>query len=245
MTDGLSAANRRMALDSSAQHTSGDRSRDIAPPWFERTPDLGKPLLYIVSAPSGAGKTSLCRRVSSMVDWITYSISYTTRSPRPGEVDGVDYCFVTLDHFERMKEAGKFLETAEVYGNCYGTAREPIEQSFRAGKDVLVDIDIQGARTMRLSGISSVSVYILPPSYEVLKERLSTRAQDSPETIRRRLDRAKNEITSYNEYDYLLINREFERTSQDLLAIIRAEHYRKAGLEDYMETRFMTDFSGG
>jgi len=212
--------------------------------WFSLPPELGRPLLYIVSAPSGAGKTSLCRRVSSMVDWITYSISYTTRSPRPGEVDGVDYFFVTPDLFSDMKDKGEFLETAEVYGNHYGTARNQIEGSFALGKDVLVDIDIQGARTMRKSGIPSISVYILPPSYEILRERLSGRAQDSPETIRRRLDRAKNEINSYNEYDYLLINREFDRTSQDLLAIIRAEHYRKSGLTDFMEKTFLKGFAG-
>ncbi len=212
--------------------------------WFSVPPDLGRPLLYIVSAPSGAGKTSLCRRVSSMVEWITYSISYTTRSPRPGEVDGVDYFFVTPELFSDMKKQGEFLETAEVYGNHYGTARNQIEGSFARGKDVLVDIDIQGARTMRNSGIPSISVYILPPSYEVLRERLSGRAQDSPETIRRRLERAKNEIKSYNEYDYLLINREFDRTAHDLLAIIRAEHYRKSGLTDFMEKTFLTGFAG-
>jgi guanylate kinase len=169
------------------------------------------------------------------VNWITYSISYTTRPPRPGEIDGVDYFFVTPDVFRKMEEAGNFLETAEVYGNYYGTARAPILEAFSMGKDVLVDIDIQGARSMRKSGLPSLSVYILPPSYDVLKERLSARAQDSPETIRKRLERAKNEINSYNEYDYLLINREFDRAAQDLLAIFRAEHYRKSGLQDFME----------
>ncbi len=179
-----------------------------------------------------------------MVGWITYSISYTTRSPRPGEVDGVDYFFVTPDLFAEMKAKGEFLETAEVYGNHYGTARNQIERSFSQGKDVLVDIDIQGARTMRQSGIPSLSVYILPPSYEVLRERLSGRAQDSPETIKKRLERAKKEITSYNEYDYLLINREFDRASQDLLAIIRAEHYRKSGLQEFMEKTYLKGFAG-
>ena len=212
--------------------------------WFSDPPEMGRPLLYIVSAPSGAGKTSLCRRVSSMVDWITYSISYTTRAPRPGEVDGVDYFFVTPPLFADMKAKGEFLETAEVYGNHYGTARNQIERSFAQGKDVLVDIDIQGARTMRQSGISSLSVYILPPSYEVLRDRLSGRAQDSPETIKKRLDRAKNEIYSYNEYDYLLINREFDRAAHDLLAIIRAEHYRKSGLQEFMEKTFLKGFAG-
>ncbi len=211
--------------------------------WYRLPPDLGQPLLYIVSAPSGAGKTSLCRRVSSLVNWITYSISYTTRDPRPGEVDGVDYFFVSPQVFVEMKERGDFLETAEVYGNHYGTARSQIESSFAKGKDVLVDIDIQGARTMRASDIPSISVYILPPSYAVLRQRLSARAQDSEATIKKRLDRAKNEIISYNEYDYLLINREFDRTAQDLLAIIRAEHYRKAGLKAYMEEVFLREFS--
>ncbi len=179
-----------------------------------------------------------------MVDWITYSISYTTRAPRPGELDGIDYFFVSPNVFESMKEHGEFLETAEVYGNQYGTARRQIDASFAAGKDVLVDIDIQGARTMRASGIPSLSVYILPPSYEILRERLSGRGQDSPETIKKRLERAKNEIISYNEYDYLLINREFDHAAHDLLAIIRAEHYRKSGLTDYMEKTFLKGFSG-
>ena len=212
--------------------------------WFSVPPELGRPLLYIVSAPSGAGKTSLCRRVSSMVDWITYSISYTTREPRPGEVDGIDYFFVTPKVFASMKELGEFVETAEVYGNHYGTARNQIEKAFKNGNDVLVDIDIQGARTIRQSGIPSISVYILPPSYEILKERLAGRGQDSPETMKRRLDRAKKEIISYNEYDYLLINREFDRAAQDLLAIIRAEHYKKAGLLEYMEKSFLKGFTG-
>jgi len=225
-----------------------ESSSRLAPPlpeegWYRLPPDLGRPLLYIVSAPSGAGKTSLCRRVSSLVNWITYSISYTTRDPRPGEVDGVDYFFVSPQVFVEMKERGDFLETAEVYGNHYGTARSQIEASFSKGKDVLVDIDIQGARTMRASDIPSISVYILPPSYAVLRQRLSARAQDSEATIKKRLDRAKNEITSYNEYDYLLINREFDRTAQDLLSIIRAEHYRKAGLKAYMEDVFLKEFS--
>ncbi len=212
--------------------------------WYRLPPDLGQPLLYIVSAPSGAGKTSLCRRVSSLVSWITYSISYTTREPRPGEVDGVDYFFVSPQAFQEMQDRGDFLETAEVYGNRYGTARSQIEASFAKGKDVLVDIDIQGARTMRASDIPSISVYILPPSYDILRQRLSSRAQDSEATIRKRLERAKNEIVSYNEYDYLLINREFDRTAQDLLAIIRAEHYRKAGLLRFMEEVFLKEFSG-
>ena len=212
--------------------------------WYRLPPDLGRPLLYIVSAPSGAGKTSLCRRVSSLVNWITYSISYTTRDPRPGEVDGVDYFFVSPQVFREMKDRGDFLETAEVYGNQYGTARSQIESSFAKGKDVLVDIDIQGARTMRASDIPSISVYILPPSYEILRQRLSSRAQDSESTIKKRLERAKNEIVSYHESDYLLINREFDRTAQDLLAIIRAEHYRKAGLLRFMEEVFLREFSG-
>jgi guanylate kinase len=179
-------------------------------------------ILFIVSAPSGAGKTSLVKTLLDAEPDVVLSISHTTRLSRPGEIDGRHYHFVARARFERMQEAGAFLETAEIYGNRYGTSREGIEQELERGRDVLLEIDWQGAQQVRRL-IPAVSIFILPPSPEVLKARLMNRAQDSADVIARRLAAAEEEIAHAVDYDYAIINEDFNRAALDLRSIVRAE----------------------
>ncbi|MHB1605551.1 MAG: guanylate kinase [Leptospirales bacterium] len=203
---------------------------------------LYHPLLFVVSAPSGAGKTSLCREIARRTNRIHYSVSYTTRHPRPGEQDGVDYNFVSLEAFKEMSNQKFFIESAEVYGNFYGTSRKTIQDSFDRDQDILVDIDIQGARKIRDSGIDNISIYILPPSHSILRERLALRGQDSEETVRKRLARVKQEIFAYNEYDYLIFNVDFQQAVDDLHAIVVSEHHRQQRLTDFVSGHFIPNF---
>ncbi|MCL4461058.1 MAG: guanylate kinase [Nitrospirae bacterium] len=205
---------------------------------------LYAPLLFVVSAPSGAGKTSLCKEIARKTSWIHYSVSYTTRTPRPGEENGIDYSFVTKGQFREMQENNHFIESAEVYGNFYGTSLRTIEESFDKGQDVLVDIDIQGARKIRQSGVANTSIYILPPSYAVLQERLALRGQDSPETVRKRLERVRQEIYAYDEYDYLIFNVDFQQAVNDLQSIIVSEHLRRQRLSSFVKDHYIDQFSG-
>jgi guanylate kinase len=179
-------------------------------------------ILFIVSAPSGAGKTSLVKTLLDAEPDVVLSISHTTRLARPGEIDGRHYHFVARARFERMQEAGAFLETAEIYGNRYGTSREGIEQELERGRDVLLEIDWQGAQQVRRL-IPAVSIFILPPSLDVLKARLMNRAQDSADVIARRLAAAEEEIAHAVDYDYAIINEDFNRAALDLRSIVRAE----------------------
>ncbi len=203
---------------------------------------LYNPLLFVVSAPSGAGKTSLCREIARRTSRIHYSVSYTTRLPRPGEQDGVDYNFVSQETFEVMGSKKLFIESALVYGNLYGTSRKTIQDAFDREQDVLVDIDIQGARKIRESGIENISIYILPPSHGILRKRLQLRAQDSEETVRKRLARVKQEIFAYNEYDYLIFNVDFQQAVDDLQAIIVSEHHRRQRLSTFVSDHFIPNF---
>ncbi|KGA93028.1 Guanylate kinase [Leptospirillum ferriphilum] len=220
------------------------RSPDPAPSPTIYGKRLYTPLLFVVSAPSGAGKTSLCKEIARKSSWIHYSVSYTTRSPRPGEKNGIDYTFVTKDQFQEMQANNHFIESAEVYGNFYGTSLRTIEDSFAKGLDVLVDIDIQGAQKIRQSGIDNTSIYILPPSYAVLQERLSLRGQDSLETVRKRLERVRQEIYAYQEYDYLIFNVDFQQAVNDLQSIIVSEHLRRQRLSSFVKDHFIEHFSG-
>lgn|GEM_PF-44640 len=204
---------------------------------------LYHPLLFVVSAPSGAGKTSLCKEIARKASWIHYSVSYTTRHPRPGEKNGIDYRFVSTGQFREMENNNLFIESAEVYGNFYGTSLQTIHESFGKGLDVLVDIDIQGARKIRQSGIDNISIYILPPSYAVLRERLASRGQDSEETVRKRLERVRQEIYAYDEYDYLIFNVDFEQAVNDLQSIIVSEHLRRQRLSAFVKDYFIGNFS--
>ena len=183
-------------------------------------------ILFVVSAPSGAGKTSLVRALLSAEPEVRLSISYTTRRPRPGEADGRDYHFVTPDDFERMLEAGEFLESATVHGNRYGTSQKWIQSELSLGHDVLLEIDWQGAQQVRKLMRGVVSIFILPPSLEALQERLVGRGQDSEEVIARRLDAAREEMSHGAEFEYAIINDDFDRAARDLTSIIRAERLK-------------------
>lgn len=178
--------------------------------------------LYIVSAPSGAGKSSLVQALIQGDDQLRLSISYTTRPPRPGEEDGVHYHFVTRETFLDMLGQGAFLESAEVYGHYYGTSQAWIEAEMAQGHDVLLEIDWQGAAQVRRLFPSAISIYILPPSLEELARRLRNRRQDTPEVIARRLAAAREDITHALEYDYLVVNDDFQVALDDLHAIVRS-----------------------
>jgi guanylate kinase len=182
--------------------------------------------LYIVSAPSGAGKTSLVSNLLGTDRFVKKSVSYTTRGMRPGEENGVHYHFVPPEEFAAMKARGEFLEHALVHGNEYGTSRRTVERECAAGYDVLLEIDWQGAAQVRNVKSDVVSIFVLPPSIRTLEERLRRRAQDSEEIIARRVAAARGEIAHVSEFDYVIINDDFDRAAQDLISIVRAERHR-------------------
>lgn len=184
--------------------------------------------LFIVSAPSGAGKTSLVRALLEADPSVRLSVSFTTRPARPGEVNGRDYHFVSRDEFEAMRRRGDFLENAEVHGNLYGTSRPWIEAQMQAGADILLEIDWQGALQVKRVLPMAVGIFVLPPSMEALAERLANRATDAPEVIERRLKAARAEIAHVEEFDYVIINKDFDAAVRDLVAVIRAERVRLA-----------------
>ena len=183
-------------------------------------------LLIVVSAPSGAGKTSLVNALVERDPNIVVSISHTTRARRGTERDGVNYHFVDAAVFGAMRDAGAFLEHATVFGNSYGTSREQVERELAAGRDVLLEIDWQGAQQIRRSFPSAVSLFILPPSHAALDERLRRRGQDDAAAIAKRTAEAELEMSHYAEYDYLIVNDRFDDAIADLLAIVRAERLR-------------------
>ncbi len=182
--------------------------------------------LFIVAAPSGAGKTSLVRRLIANDPEIHLSVSYSTRPARPGEIEGRDYHFVSPEVFGAMRANGELLESAEVHGNFYGTSRGWIEAKMRGGTDILLEIDWQGALQVRGLIPKAVGIFILPPTVEVLAQRLSRRGTDTPEVIERRLQAARDEISHFSEFDYVIINKDFEEAIRDLQAIVRAERLR-------------------
>ncbi|CUB04676.1 MULTISPECIES: guanylate kinase [Tepidiphilus] len=182
--------------------------------------------LYIVTAPSGAGKTTLVHAVLEREPGLALSISYTTRAPRPGEVDGRDYRFVSREEFLRLRDGGELLEWAEVHGNYYGTSRTWIETQLQQDRDVLLEIDWQGARQVRRMFPHAVSIFILPPSLEALEARLRGRGTDSEATIARRLAAAREEMRHVEEFDYVIINDRLERAIDELTAVVRAARLR-------------------
>jgi guanylate kinase len=182
--------------------------------------------LFIVSAPSGGGKTSLVKALLASEPEVKLSVSHTTRPARAGEVNGRDYHFVSPAEFERRLGAGEFLESALIYGNRYGTSRTWISEQLEQDRDVLLEIDWQGAQQVRKFMPDTVSVFILPPSLEVLEQRLKARSQDQPEAITRRLAAAREEIGHVREFDYVIINKDFNRAALELASIIRAERLR-------------------
>jgi guanylate kinase len=179
-------------------------------------------LLFIVSAPSGAGKSSLVNAALAEDPQLELSVSYTTRAPRDGESNGREYHFVDRATFQRMVEAGDFLESAEVHGNYYGTSQRQIERARGAGRDIVLEIDWQGAQQIRRAFPDAIGIFVLPPSMAELERRLRARGKDSDEAIRRRLAAAAEEISHVAEFDYVIINRDFEEARRDLLAVVRA-----------------------
>ncbi len=181
-----------------------------------------KGTLYIVSAPSGAGKTSLVKRLQQEDDNLIVSVSHTTRAQRPGEVNGVDYNFVDRNEFESMLEGGAFLEQAQVFDNLYGTAQETVEALLFEGQDVILEIDWQGAQQVRKRMVDAIAIFVLPPSKKALEERLKGRGQDSIEVISRRMRDAITEMEHYAEYDYLVVNDDFDLALSQMRSIIVA-----------------------
>ncbi len=186
----------------------------------------GRGMLIVVSSPSGGGKGTLIDRARKDVPNLSYSVSYTTRSPRPGEVNGREYFFVSRAEFEVMIAAGHFLEWAWVHGNLYGTSRDQVMQEIAAGRDIILEIDVQGATSVRGLMTDAVCIFILPPSFEILRQRLITRGTDSPEDLERRLRGAPAEVEHYKDFQYVIINDDLERASAQLSAIIYAERAR-------------------
>ncbi len=186
-----------------------------------------KGILFVISAPSGAGKTTLCREAMSRLDNLEFSISYTTRLPRSGEEDGRDYHFVDEDTFLEMVEKGEMAEWARVYNHLYGTPKTPIIKAIEDGRDMLLDIDIQGASQIKAAfPEDSVTIFVFPPSIEALKERLSKRGTEAPQVIKERCDKAEEEMAMYPLFRYFVVNDKLEEAVEDLIAVIKAERHR-------------------
>jgi guanylate kinase len=183
-------------------------------------------LLFIVSAPSGAGKTTLVERLVEQTPNLRMSRSYTSRAARQGETDGVDYNFVTRVRFEAMAAGGEFLEWADVFGNLYGTCATDTDRMLSDGDDVVLVIDVQGARKVRRRGVPAISVFVMPPSYDVLEQRLRGRSKDSEQAIQRRLTVAREEVASFEEYDFIVINDELTGAVDRLRGIVLGERAR-------------------
>jgi guanylate kinase len=188
--------------------------------------------VFIISAPSGSGKSTLVSRLLSEVDHLAFSVSYTTREPRPSEVDGVNYRFIGREEFEERVARGEFLEHADVFGHYYGTHVSALELAKARGSDLVLDIDVQGAAQLKKRIPDAVTVFVLAPSREVLEQRLRARSQDSDEVIRRRLADAAREIRNYSLYDYVLVNENLNLAAETLQAIVRAERARRVRVED-------------
>ena len=184
--------------------------------------------LFILSAPSGTGKTSLAKALFQTDIDLSLSVSYTSRSVRHGEVEGRDYYFVERKIFERMLKHGEFLESAEIYGNLYGTSQKWINEAIDSGQDVLLEIDSQGAQQVRRIFSNTVSIFVLPPSLEALESRLRNRNQDCHEVIARRMAAARQEISHVSEYDYVIINENLDKALRDLVCVVQTEHLRMA-----------------
>ena len=190
-------------------------------------PSCGRASIFVISAPSGSGKSTLVRRLIASLPDLAFSVSHTTRPRRKGEKEGRDYFFVSRRRFESMIAAGDFVEWAEVFGHLYGTSKAQIEESLAAGRDVLLDIDVQGHQQVRQRLPEALSVFVLPPSFQELARRLTNRHSDSPQVVERRLAAARQEISHWPEYDYLVVNDRLPRATQDLRAIVRAGRLRR------------------
>ena len=200
----------------------------------------GRGLLFVVSAPSGTGKTTLVERLVERTPNLKMSRSYTSRAARQGETDGVDYNFVTRERFEAMVAAGAFLEWADLFGNLYGTSAADTERILESGSDVVLVIDVQGARQVRRRRAETTAIFVMPPSFDVLEQRLRGRSKDSEEAIQRRLRVARQEVAAFAEYDFLVINDELAAAVDRLRSIVLAERARlkpmRAAAESIVET---------
>jgi guanylate kinase len=188
--------------------------------------------VFIISAPSGSGKSTLVSRLMSEVDKLRFSVSYTTRAPRGGEVEGKQYRFIARPEFEARLAKNEFLEHAEVFGNYYGTHVEELQTAENKGEDLVLDIDVQGAAQLKKRIPDAVSIFVLAPSRQILEQRLRARSEDSDEVIRRRLADAAREIGNYRLYDYVLVNNDLNLAAETLKAIVRAERVRRIRVED-------------
>jgi guanylate kinase len=191
--------------------------------------------VFIISAPSGSGKSTLVNRLMQEVEGLTFSVSCTTRPARGSEMTGQAYDFITRSEFERRIAADDFLEHADVFGNYYGTPRSALTLAREAGKDLVLDIDVQGAQQLRERIPDAVSIFVLAPSRQILEQRLRLRSQDRDEVIRRRLDNAAREIGDYKKYDYVLVNEKLETALESLKAIVRAERVRRIRVEEKIQ----------
>jgi guanylate kinase len=188
--------------------------------------------VFIISAPSGSGKSTLVSRLMNEVERLTFSVSYTTRPPRGNEVNGEAYCFITRAEFEERLARDEFLEHAEVFGNYYGTHVSALDIAENKGKDLVLDIDVQGAAQLKKRIPDAVTIFVLAPSREILEQRLRARSQDSDETIRRRLADAAREIRNYSLYDYVLVNSDLNLAAETLKSIVRAERVKRVRVEE-------------
>lgn len=199
-------------------------------------------MLIVVSSPSGGGKGTLIDRVLRTVPGVSYSVSYTTRAPRGTEQDGREYVFVSTAAFQEMICRGEFLEWANVYGYLYGTSLAQVERELKAGQDIILEIDVQGATSIREKIIDAVSIFILPPSFELLRQRLVARATDSPADLERRLRGAPAEVEQHRNFQYVILNDDINRASQQLAAVIYAERARRERQEARL-TETLADFA--
>src|SRR5438132_984363 len=189
--------------------------------------ECGRGMLIVVSSPSGGGKGTLIDRVLQTVPGVSYSVSYTTRAPRGAEQDGREYFFVSTAKFEGLIQQGEFLEWADVYGHFYGTSKAQVERERAAGRDIILEIDVQGAASIRQLIDDAVSVFILPPSFELLRDRLAARGTDSPADLERRLRGAPAEVEQYKCFQYVILNDDIDRASAQLASVIYAERARR------------------
>jgi guanylate kinase len=192
-------------------------------------------LVFVISAPSGSGKSTLVKMLLEAVEGVDFSVSYTTRAPRPGERDGESYRFVKREEFLAMLDAGRLLEWAEVFGNFYGTPRTVLEEAQQRGHDLVLDIDVQGAAQLKKQLPDAVTVFILPPSRAELEKRLRSRSLDADDVMRRRLRDARREIANYAAYDYVLVNDQLDRAAERLKGILLAERCRRQRAEAVLQ----------
>ena len=203
-----------------------------------------KGTLFVISAPSGAGKTTLCKRLLKKYNDITMSVSYTTRAPRRGEVNDVDYTFVSERKFKNMIDRNEFAEWAVVHGNMYGTSIRRLRRMSREGYDIILDIDTRGAAQIRGSFENAVYIFIMPPSMDVLRDRLTGRRTDSAETIRDRLNNAREEIARCHEYDYVVVNDDLRRAFRDLESIVLATRLKTENLDNVWMKKYLKKQGG-